>query len=373
VWLRAAGLGTWVVCGLATAVRLAAGQRPSGPAVALWAAAFAAFGLAFWAATDSHRRGRGRRVPGALVAVQALAAATMLAAAGETLAAAAFVIVAAQLPALTSPPVAALGMALQTLVVGAVLWPQAGPVAAMTVAGAYAGFQLFAYATARLTLSERLARERLDEVNAELVATRERLAETSRVAERARISRDLHDTLGHHLVALSLHLDVAARLADGPAADKVRQAHAIARLLLGDVRDVVSRLCEAGPVDLARSLRALVETPGSPRVHLAVPATLAVPDAGQAEALLRCVQEVVTNAARHAGADNLWIALDQGPDGIALRARDDGRGVAELRLGNGLRGMRERLREHAGDVQFSSRPGGGFEVRGWMPRRGQPA
>lgn len=93
-----------------------------------------------------------------------------------------------------------------------------------------------------LARSERDAREELARANAELVARQSLLAESSRIAERLRISRDLHDTLGHHLTALSLQLDVAARLASGQAAAHVREAHAITRLLLGDVRDVVSRM-----------------------------------------------------------------------------------------------------------------------------------
>jgi signal transduction histidine kinase len=308
-----------------------------------------------------------------LLAAQALAAAAMVLASGETLAAASFVVVAAQLPALVPARVAAAWVGVQTLVVGAGLSVRAEATAAVAVTGAYAGFQVFALATARLAERERLARDGLDRANAELLAARERLAESSRVAERLRIARDLHDALGHHLVALNLHLDLAGRLAEGPAADTVREAHAIARLLLGDVRDVVGRLRDAGPVDLGPRLRQLTGAVAGPRIHLAMPASLVVDDPGRAEALLRCVQEVVTNAARHAGAANLWIALDRRPGGIALHARDDGRGVDPLELGHGLRGMRERLREHAGDVEFASRPGGGFEVRGWLPLGETPA
>ena len=81
--------------------------------------------------------------------------------------------------------------------------------------------------------SEAMARQQLAAVNAELLGTRAMLAENSRVEERLRISRDLHDTLGHHLTALSLQLDVASRLSEGKTADHIRQAHAITRLLAG--------------------------------------------------------------------------------------------------------------------------------------------
>jgi len=204
--------------------------------------------------------------------------------------------------------------------------------------------------------------------NRQLVAFRHELARLAVADERARIARDLHDTLGHHLTALSIQLEVASRLTDGVAAGHIREAQAVAKLLLGDVRDVVSKLRDRGEVDLSQAIRALARTPGTLDIHLDLPHRLEVDDPAQAHALLRCVQEIITNTARHASARNLWIVVSQRPDGIDLHARDDGRGASLLEVGNGLRGMRERFEEYAGRVEFSSRAGEGFEVRGFMPR-----
>jgi signal transduction histidine kinase len=255
------------------------------------------------------------------------------------------------------------------------------------------GFMLFAAASSFLVRSEADARSQLATVNAELLATRALLVESSRADERLRISRDLHDTLGHHLTALSLQLDVAARLSQGKVANHIRQAHAITRLLLGDVRDVVSRLRDTSQLDLAHSIRALAaqhrfgpakaryeEEGASPAksghyeqgaevvaIHLEIPETLVVEDAARAEILLRCVQEIITNTVRHAHAANLWIRLDVRSGGIALHARDDGRGADGVTLGNGLTGMRERFAQYAGHVEFVPGHGAGFEIRGFLP------
>ncbi len=70
------------------------------------------------------------------------------------------------------------------------------------------------------------------------------LTESSRIAERMRISRELHDLVGHHLTALSLNLEVANHLVGGAAQEHVRQAQTVARLLLTDVREAVSQLRE---------------------------------------------------------------------------------------------------------------------------------
>ena len=86
------------------------------------------------------------------------------------------------------------------------------------------------------------------------------------------------------------------------------------------------------------------------------------------QTLVRCVQEIITNTARHASAANLWITITQRADGIDLQARDDGRGSSELHWGNGLRGMRERFEELSGTVDFSSKVGAGFRVDAFVPR-----
>ncbi len=252
--------------------------------------------------------------------------------------------------------------------------------AGVTFALAIGGFQLFAATTTFLHLREASARDGLARANAELHATRALLAENARASERVRIARDLHDALGHHLTALSLQLDVTSRLAERPpnggprdnaqVAEHVREAHAIAKLLLSDVRSVVSEMRETGAIDIAAAVRTLAESmTGAVAIHLDVPDTLPIDDAAQAHAVLRSVQEIITNAVRHAGARNLWIRVAVSGDGVTLDARDDGRGAASVQWGSGLTGMRERFEEHAGRIDVRTRPDGGFEIHAVMPPR----
>ncbi len=364
-WLKAAAFVTWLASGVPAGLAIADGQLAGIQAFA-WTSAFAAFGVAFGLLCYGRRR--GVREERALVFVQAAAGLTMVASAQDGFAAATLVVVAAQLPGLFSARAAAAWMAAQTVMVVILFWWIGWRVSAFTAGGAYLGFQIFAMATAGLAIRERAAREELGRANVELMATRALLAENSRVAERLRISRDLHDTLGHHLTALSLQLEVASRLASGPAADRVHEAHAITRLLLSDVRDVVSRLRESSRFDLAEAVRALATSAAALEIHLQVPDAIVIDDPLQAHAILRCVQEIITNTARHAAARNLWITIERQTNGIAVTARDDGRGADVVTWGNGLRGMRERFEEYSGRVEFSSVEGRGFEVRAFMPR-----
>jgi signal transduction histidine kinase len=291
----------------------------------------------------------------------------MVATSGDTLPASTLVVVAGQLDE-QSRRVAIIWAIAQTVALMGLGLRFTPIIYAVTISAAFGGFQIFALTMASLTASERRAREELAKANAELHATRALLAESSRVAERLHISRDLHDTLGHHLTALSLQLDVASRLADSKTAGHITQAHAIARLLLGEVRDVVSRLRDSGRLDLARAIRALSEEADDLAIHVDVPDGIDIDDENRAHALLRCVQEIITNATRHSGARNLWITLESRADGITLRARDDGRGAETLTRGHGLTGMRERFEEHSGRVEFTTGSGRGFEVHGFMPR-----
>lgn len=331
----------------------------------LWLAAFVAFGASYALACWSQWRARW--VPFALLTVQATSGLALVWLGRDTLSAALLVVVAGQLPSFVSARGAALWIAVQTSLLAAAIGGTYGGVSTVAVAAAFAGFQAFAVAMASLAARERAGREALANANAELRAARALVAESSRAAERLRISRDLHDTLGHHLTALSLQLDVASRLADGQAASHVRQAHALARLLLADVRDAVSRLRDTNAIDAADAIRRLVATGGAMAVHLDAPPTLAGLDPERAQVLVRCVQEVMTNALRHARAANLWITIVDGPDGVRVLARDDGQGAPSLTWGNGLRGMRERFEALAGRLDVRTAPSGGFEVRGVMP------
>jgi signal transduction histidine kinase len=230
-----------------------------------------------------------------------------------------------------------------------------------------AGFQMFASMSTALMLREAEARADLARANAELHATRQLLAESSRASERLRIARDLHDTIGHHLTALSLQLDVASRLTHDAAGDHVSRAHAITRLLLAEVRSVVTEMREGSKPNLVAAIRTLASASHTPAVHFDIPEQLTLDDEAQALSLVRCVQEIITNTTRHANARNLWITIEVNAAGVVLHARDDGRGAASVTPGNGLTGMRERFAEYSGRIDFGGRPGEGFEIHGVMP------
>lgn len=243
---------------------------------------------------------------------------------------------------------------------------------AVLQAALYIGYSSFTFITGLVAKQQAQAREEQRRLNAELRATRVLLAESSRMSERLRISRELHDLLGHHLTALSLNLEVAGHLTEGKALEHVRQSHTLAKLLLTDVREAVSEMREERGVDLAAAVRTLAEGVPALEVRLDLPETLRVDDPEFANVLLRCAQEIITNAVRHSGATRLDLKVAATPEGLALRAQDDGQGCEALVAGNGLRGMRERLAACGGRLDIITAPGRGFALDVRLPLEKDP-
>lgn len=230
-------------------------------------------------------------------------------------------------------------------------------------------FELFAVSAAHLARSQALARAELERVNAELRGAQAVLAESARMTERLRISRDLHDLLGHHLTIMTVHLDVARKLTTGPAAEHVQCARDEAAELLGQVRSVV-RQVRVGAIDLHEILRSLAESAIGIEVALHLPEEPAPLDPPRADAVVRCVQEVITNTLRHARASRLEIRLEQATDGaLTIHTHDDGQGASGPE-GSGLAGMRERFELLGGHLSIDSRPGFGFDLHAAIPAAG---
>ena len=232
----------------------------------------------------------------------------------------------------------------------------------------YLGISALAFFTSMVASQQTEAREAQRRLNSELRATRALLAESTRIAERMRIARELHDLIGHHLTALSLNLEVASHLANDSAGEHVRKAQATARHLLSDVREAVSELRQDDAIDLTQALRSLIEGVPGLTVNVDMPPRFAVEDPRRAQVLLRCAQEIITNCARHAGARQLWLTFAYADaNQIGLHARDDGRGAAHFKPGNGLSGMRERLAEFGGSVAVDTAVSEGFALTVRLP------
>ena len=234
---------------------------------------------------------------------------------------------------------------------------------------------LFAVLTVHYARSAEASRDALALVNADLLATRALLADATRDAERLRMARELHDVAGHNLTAFTLNLRALAADPALAPREELRTAQAAAARLMGDIRGVVHALRDARGLDIGTALQALAAPLPRPRLQLDIADGVRIEDAATAEAVLRTVQEALTNAARHGSADTLQVRLRR--DGGTLRLRIEDNAVASrttppLREGNGLTGMRERIAALGGQVAFA-RSGGGVRIEATLPLAGGAA
>jgi len=216
----------------------------------------------------------------------------------------------------------------------------------------YGSFHLFAMLSAHIANMAEAARTETEALNRELLATQHLLSEASRQAERTRIARDLHDLLGHHLTALSLNLQIAERQSDGEVRSKIEECRSLARLLLSDVRDAVSRLRDDDALDIRGALSLLGANLPQLDVTLEMEESVIINDLDAAESLLRCAQEALTNSLRHSGATESRIRVWQNDGKIHMAVTDNGRVQGSIREGNGIAGMRERLAQHRGSLDL---------------------
>ena len=205
------------------------------------------------------------------------------------------------------------------------------------------GLMLFAFSAARIVTAETRAR-------AMLAASQSLLATGERLGERVRIARDLHDSIGHHLTTLSLHLDLARRQQPDDARRTIDTAHAVCRILLAEVRDVLRDVRRTDAEELSTALHQMAARVPGLDVSVNVDADLNGIDSERAHALLRCAQETITNALRHAGARRLMLTLQRTEAHVELIAEDDGRGLGGRRSGGGLDGAEDRLRRLGGGL-----------------------
>ncbi len=185
-------------------------------------------------------------------------------------------------------------------------------------------------------------------------------------AERSRISKDLHDLLGHSLSVISLKADLAARLFEQKpdmARQEIEAIQTISRDALSEVRDAVSGLRDRSLQSELKSVIAALESAGiEVLVQGELPALSGEPEA----ALVMVLREASTNILRHAQASRVEIAFVREAGRHRISVRDNGRGGRPAE-GNGLSGMRERV--EAVDGLFELCVEGGFAVRVSLPEQ----
>lgn len=196
--------------------------------------------------------------------------------------------------------------------------------------------------------------------------------------ERNRMSKELHDTLGHSFISLIMSLDASIALMDSKPAeakDRLVRLRALAEKNLDEMRNIVHEIGEEEESSLIRQIESLV---ARFREHTGTTLTLSLPETEPLlrfevrQTVLRVIQESFTNALKHGKASRLHLELRFSGSNLQLSVRNDGKPIDKLNYGFGLTTMSHRVERLGGSLHLTSTEGtpATTEVRCEIPQKG---
>jgi two-component system, sensor histidine kinase and response regulator len=246
----------------------------------------------------------------------------------------------------------------------------------------------------RLQLQLQAQNQQLQETQTNLLqaleqerSLKQRIEELAAIEERNRIAREIHDSLGHSLMALNVQLQAAASLLHSDplqAQSFLTQAQRLGSTAMQEVRDSVRTLRTAEHTEqpLAETIAALAEefrqvTGITPTVHTCLTKSVS---SSESKTLYRIVQEALTNISKYAQATQVQIHLittdrdrdspeEQLRQSIDLTITDNGQGfdLQQQTTGFGLQGMQERVAALDGELHITTSPGAGCQIQVKFP------
>jgi signal transduction histidine kinase len=240
---------------------------------------------------------------------------------------------------------------------------------------------VFVAVFAQMRLNEQQARERAEQLMAELEKANVQLAayatqaeELAMTQERNRLAREIHDNLGHTLTIVNVQIEAARVVMEsdpGRALDAMNKAQDLVQKGLTGVRESVAALRES-PVSnrsLGEAIASLVKETQSSGIitEFEVSGDTKALEHKVALALYRAAQEGLTNVRRHARASRVDVRLEFQPGKVRLEIMDNGVGAVETNGGFGLLGIRERMQLLGGTLEIQTGAGKGFRLIATVP------
>ena len=224
--------------------------------------------------------------------------------------------------------------------------------------------EIFVIAFTELALRERKSRNQLADANAALAAGAEQSEELARLQERNRLARELHDTLGHYLTVVHVHLQAAEKHLEqnrATARDALEKSIRLTHECIEDVRRSVSTLQAStiGVKQLPEAVADLVKEAAAAGMQVRFrveggwrPLT----PAGEL-ALFRAAQEGLTNVRKHSNALEAEVVLTYGDIAAQVQIHDPGTGALAMTPGFGIRGLKERAELLGGELTIAQASG----------------
>lgn len=215
----------------------------------------------------------------------------------------------------------------------------------------------------------------LDESKKELEKAYAVVAEVTALEERQRIAKEIHDTAGHSITTVIMQTEMAKLIAlENPAEakQKIISANLQAKHALEELRDSVHLLSgSTSKQTLKTALKGIIHE-STDGTDIVIRSELDEINVSQAKYRFLCntLKEGISNAFRHGGATAFWFECKKEDGKIRFLLSDNGKGVelSKLKLGFGLKSMKDRAKALGGSIRFSSEAGEGFEIELILPQ-----
>lgn len=201
-----------------------------------------------------------------------------------------------------------------------------------------------------------------EKLQGQLEDANKRISELVKLEERQRIARDLHDTLGQHLSLIGLKSELASKLIEAnpeKAKAELNDVHQTARVALQEVRELVTEMRGTRLEDELERSKQILQAAGID-IEVSGDTKLKMTSLLSENVVCMCMREAVTNIVKHSGASECKIVVEEEKSGLTLKVQDNGKGLPRTgtsHIGNGIRGMRERIEFVNGTLAILSNNG----------------
>ncbi|MDQ0060520.1 helix-turn-helix transcriptional regulator [Paenibacillus harenae] len=224
----------------------------------------------------------------------------------------------------------------------------------------------------RLLITSSKQSKIIEEQNRMLEENIKQIEKITLLEERNRLSREMHDTIGHMLTSLIMGMEsLRGSMVPGTEKSKLDTLLSLTRAGFEDIRrhihDIQTDQTDLPLPALLDDIARAFEQQTGVKIELEQSGD-SIPVSRQGRfTFMRCLQETLTNSVRHGQADHIAVTLRFEKDRIALQIRDNGKGCEVLQPGFGLTGMRDRLEALKGSLQLQSDPRNGTIVTCFLP------
>lgn len=212
--------------------------------------------------------------------------------------------------------------------------------------------------------------------NGKLKEYSEKIEELTIAEERTRIAQELHDSMGHSLIALNMNLEFAEQVIDSrpeKAKEAIVKSHSISKDCIGKLREVVTVLKDDTTIDSLRDqvLQLFHDFTDNDMYHFYFHMSEDVENEPQniKSCIYMLIMESITNGMKHGKADSFHIDIKKERD-ILVRIQNNGLGCGDIIKSNGLKGMEKRVSDLNGIIRFYTDADPGFVVEASIPSGG---